>query len=470
MSSTPLFPDLPASPSDTKEEAAPSPPPSGRPRLREPDRRSVRLMAVDLDSLIPADHTVRAVWAYVLRLDLQVLEDAVAARGSHPGRPATDPRLLLALWLFATLEGVGSARALERLCDSHLAYRWLCGGVSVNHRMLGEFRVAHVELLDQLLTLSISALWASGTVDLVRVAQDGMRVRASAGAGSHHRRKTIEKSKRLATEQVQRLKAELESDSSATHRRQEAARLRAAEERDRRLSQALLELEKVEAKQKDPKRRKGKGKSGPDRTDPPGGTAGAPAEDSARVSTTDPEARVMKMADGGYRPAYNVQLCSDTKGLAVVGVEVTSVGSDQPHLVPMAEQVERRVGVRPAEMLVDGGFVNLASIEALGQQGVAVLAPVPSPRGSNRDPHVPLDKDTPHVAAWRQRMGTDEAKATYKLRAATAECVNAQMRGRGLQQFFVRGLRKVRAVVLWHALAHNLRRILTLAPHAVLAT
>lgn len=470
MPTPPLFPDLPASRSDSKEKTPPSSRPSGKPRLREPDRRTVSLMVVDLDSLIPADHTVRAVWAYVQRLDLRVLEDAIGARGSHPGRPATDPRLLLALWLFATLEGVGSARALERLCDSHLAYRWLCGGVSVNHRMLGEFRVEHVELLDQLLTLSISALWASGTVDLVRVAQDGMRVRASAGAGSHHRRKTVEKARRLATEQVQRLKAELQSDSRATSRRQEAARLRAAQERDRRLAQALEELEKVEAKQKDPRRREKRGKRGPDRRDPQGGTAGAPAEDSARVSTTDPEARVMKMADGGYRPAYNVQLCTDTTGLVVVGVDVTNIGSDQPHLVSMVEQVERRVGVRPTEVLVDGGFVNLASIEALGQRGVAVLAPVPRPRGDGRDPHAPLAKDTPHVAAWRQRMGTDEAKAAYKLRAATAECVNAQVRARGLQQFLVRGLRKVKAIALWHALAHNLRRAFTLAPHAVLAT
>jgi transposase len=149
-------------------------------RVNRPDRRSVRLLSSDLDSLLPPDHSARAVWLYVERMDLEPLYAQVRARGSHPGRPATDPALLLSLWLFATLEGVGSARQLDRLCTEHIAYRWLCGGVSVNAHTLADFRVAHTALLERFLVEGVSRLMAGGLVDMARVAQDGVRVRANA--------------------------------------------------------------------------------------------------------------------------------------------------------------------------------------------------------------------------------------------------------------------------------------------------
>src|SRR5581483_4247916 len=152
---------------------------AGSPRLREPARDQVELRAVDLEALLPAEHPARVIWAYVLKLDLSALEQAVRARSHGPGQPAPSPRLLLALWLYATSQGIGSARALARLCESHDAYRWLCGGVSLNYHGLSDFRAAHPELLDRLLIENVASLSLAGVINLDEVVQDGVRVRAS---------------------------------------------------------------------------------------------------------------------------------------------------------------------------------------------------------------------------------------------------------------------------------------------------
>jgi len=394
---------------------------------------------VDLDGTLPLDHRARAVWEYVEGLDLSELYLRIRAVEGMAGRPAADPRVLLALWLYATVEGVGSARALDRLTEEHDAYRWLRGGVPLNYHLLSDFRVEHDELLSRLLTESVAALMSAGVVDLQRVAQDGMRVRASAGAASFRRGETLRECLKDAEEQVEALRKELEDDPAATSRRLKAARERAAEDRRKRVQEALAQLPGAEAK-KDAK-----------------------SKEKARVSTTDPDARVMKMGDGGFRPAYNVQFATDTATQVIVGVDVDNEGTDQGHMPPMIEQIQERYDQVPQEVLVDGGFTKLDDIEAVTvKREVTVYAPVSKPKDAARDPHQPLPGDSPVIAAWRQRMGTDEAKEIYKERAATAECVNAAARNRGLRQFLVRGRRKVRAVALWYALAHNLMRTLAL--------
>lgn len=405
-----------------------------RPRVREANRSQLELRPVDLEALLAPDHRARVVWAFVEGLDLSRFYASIRAVEGHAGRPPADPKILLALWLYATLAGVGSARALARLCAEHDAYRWICGGVTVNHHQLSDFRVEQVEALDELLTQSVATLLAAGAVRLERVAQDGMRVRASAGAASFRRKKTLKRCLREARAQVKVLRRELEEDPGATERRQRAARERAAREREQRVAKALEQLPAVAAKKK-PKER-----------------------EQARTSMTDPEARVMKMSDGGFRPAYNAQLATDTASQVVVGVSVTNAGSDQGQLGEMAEQIEERYGRRAGAMLADGGFVKLADIERVSQGGTTLYAPVIQPRDPSRDPHAPQPDDTPEVAAWRERMGTAEAKSIYKERAATSECVNAHTRNRGLQQLPVRGLGKVLAILLWHALAQNLMR------------
>jgi len=430
----PVLFEVPPAPPPAAAASAPSPP-----RVRQANRMQVRLRPLDLEGLLPEDHRARVVWAYVEGLDLAPLYEAIQAVEGEAGRPATDPKLLLALWLYATLEGVGSARALARLCEDHLAYQWLCGEVPMNHHTLADFRTAHEAFLDGLLTRSVATLLAQGLVELQRVAQDGVRVRASAGAASFRRRKTLETCLAEAEAQVQALRTEVDADPAATSRRQQAARARAARERAERVAQALAHLPGLEAKKKPP--------------------------EQARVSTTDPEARVMKMPDGGFRPAYNVQFATDTGSQVIVGVDATNVGSDQGQLAPMVAQVEARHAQPPGAMLVDGGFAKLEDIEAVSPR-TTVYAPVPTPKDPRRDPHAPRPGDPPAVAAWRARMGTPEAQALYKERAATAECVNAQARNRGLRQFLVRGLPKVRVIALWYALAHNLMRAVALGAAA----
>lgn len=403
------------------------------PRLRQVDRQRV-IPAMPLEDLLDSDHQARLVWDFCLQLDLSPLYDQIRSRVGGPGHPAIDPRLCVALWLYATLEGVGSARTLAWLCENHNAFRWLTGGVSVNHHTLSDFRVGQVDFLDGLLTHSVAVLREQDLVDLNRVAIDGLRVRACAGAASFRSRATLEEHLAEAKDQVARLKEEMDDDPASGSRRSAAAQERAARERQQRLEEALKRLPELEAKKKPDE----KGK--------------------ARASTTDPEATVMKMADGGYRPAMNVQFAAATGGMVILGVAVVTTGSDMGLIGPMLGQIEGRTGTRPGEVLADGGFAQHKDIEQAQAQDATVYVPVPKPKDPDRDRHEPLKGDSEAIAGWRKRMKTDEAKQIYKHRASTIECVNAQARNRGLLRLLVRGAEKARAVALWYAIAHNVSR------------
>jgi transposase len=423
---------------DLGEPLPASEPTGGSPRLRFANRDQAEMRICALDSLILEDHPVRAVWAYVQELDLSELLVKIRAVEGGVGASATDPRILLALWLYATLRGIGSARELDRRCWGDIAFQWICGGVSLNYHTLADFRVCHGDILDRLLTNSVAVLMDQELVSMERVAQDGMKVRANAGAASFRRRTRLEEFRDEAQAQLQVLKKELETDPTAATRRQQAARQRAAQERTERVRRALEQLPEVEASKP------------------------AKDKDKARVSTTDPEARVMKMGDGGFRPAFNVQLATDTQTQIITGVDVTNSGGDQGKMAPMVEQHQERYEEKPKEFLVDGGFAKKEDIEKVEQGGTTVYAPVQASKDPERDPHTPRPDDTPKVAQWRQRMASPEAKEIYKERASTAECVNAHARNRGLYQFRVRGLAKVKAIVLLYALAHNLMRSVAL--------
>lgn len=439
----------------------------GRPRLRKAERFQVELRALSLDDLLPSEHRVRLVWAFAEKLDLGSLYAAIKAVEGRPGHPPADPRVLMAVWLFATTEGVGSARALARLCREHVAWQWLCGGVSMNHKTLSDFRVGHGALLEGLLVDSFAALLKSGVASLDRVAQDGMRVRASAGAASFRRHATLAQCHRHAKQEVERLRGELEADPGAASRREAAARKRAAADRERRVREALAITEELRAEQEAQARRRAERaakRGAKDRQT----AADKPSEPETvrepRASTTDAEARVMKMADGGFRPAYNVQFAADTKSGAVAGVALDTIGSDMGKMAPMSDALAKAYGQRPCQHLADGGFAKLDDIEALARAGVETFVPVAEPRDKTRDRHRPRPDDAPEVADWRRRMATEEAKAIYRQRAATAEWVNAQARNHGLTRFSVRGIDKAKAVTLWHALAHNMACGWRLAP------
>jgi transposase len=428
----PAVPPAPApAPADPKRGA----------RLREANRAQLAWGRIDLEAHLPDDHPARAIGAVIERLDLSALYAPIEARDEVAGAPAIDPQLLLGLWVYATSEGEGSAREIWRLTQLHAAYRWLCGGVEVGYHTLSDFRSQQGAVLDALITQVLALLMKQDLVDLSRVAQDGTRVRASAGAASFRRAQTLQALMHEARAHLEAVTREAADPALSTRRA--AARTRGAQQRLERLEAALQQIPEVT----ETKKRSG-------------------AKDATgRVSTTDPDARVMKMGDGGFRPAFNVQFATTTDAARViVGVEATNRGSDAGQSTPMLEQIEQRTGVRPAEMLVDGGYAQHEAIDQAAEQAVTLYAPVPKPRkGDTRDPHLPRAGDSKAVAAWRQRMGTAEAKDIYKQRAATAETVNADAKEhRGLDRLAVRGLGKVLGSASLFALTYNLLRLITL--------
>ena len=441
MTGDELFGELPHQPRPQAAEDM-----GGAPRMREPKRDQIELRATDLDSLIGQDDPVRMIWAYVEPLDLSELEGRVKAREHTPGHPPISPRLMLALWLYATSQGVGSARALARLCESHDAYRWLCGGVSVNYHTLADFRVGCADLLDRLLAEHLAALAKAKLIDFDTLAQDGVRIRASAGASSFRREATLDRHLAAAQAVVDELKREVDAGSDASNQRIKAAKERAVRERGERVKAAQKALDEIKQQRKEREQKRSNGK-------PP---------KEPRASTTDPQARVMKMADGGFRPGYNVQVASVAGEQIVVAVEVCNTGSDRGLMRPMLDRLGQRIGHFPARHLADGGFCSAEDIEWAHDNGIEVYCP-PTKSKHGTDPCLPRRGDGAGVLAWRARMGSEAGKAQYKPRSI-CECIHARWRNWDLRQLVVRGIEKVRAVVLLHALTNNIlqgRRLAT---------
>lgn len=410
-------------------------------RVKRPQRTQIEWRPWSLEQLLPADHRARIVWRYVDSLDLSPLYEKIEAVEGVPGRDAVDPKILLALWMFATIEGISSARHLDRLCVRDIAYMWICGSVGVNYHLLSDFRTGHGAFLDELLTDTIATLMHQGLVTLDRVAQDGMRVRASAGSSSFRRQPTLEKLRREAADHIRRLRDENDDDPKTSNARRDAARQRAAGEREERVTQAIEELE--ELREQKEKRKTGSGKN-------------------ARTSTTDPEARVMKMGDGGFRPAYNVQFATDGETRMIVAVDVTNSGSDRGQMATMQDDVKKRYGKAPDKYLVDCGFATKDDITTVENNGSEVIAPIHGEeriRKQDGDPYTRRRGDSDEMFAFRQRMAGEDAKKLYKQRSSIAEYPNAECRNRGLHQFRIRGLQKVKATALLHAIVFNFLRM-----------
>lgn len=416
--------------------------PSEKPRIAEAVRNQLKLEACDLDSLLPEDHQARVVWALVEQLNLERFKSGIKARGSRAGRPAIDPKILVALWIQGTLDGIGSARELARRCEHDNVYRWLRGGVEVSHHTLSDFRVENPAAVDELLSQLIAGMAKQGLICLKQVAQDGTRIRASAGGASFRRRQSLLNCYEEAKALVQKLKRQADEPDATVSARKSAARERAARERMERVEEALRQLPELEAI-----KQRHLGKNTKKRTE-------------ARVSTTDPDARVMRVANGGFEPAMNVQFAAETKGRVIVGVRVTNEGTDAGQALPMIEdEIVRRTGERPVEYLMDGGLTNRESVQDLADKGIVVFGGLMPPRDPTNNPHEPKPNDTPAYAELRQRMKTEEAKETYKKRCALSETINADIRQhRSLRAFLVRGLTKTLSVALWAAISYNALR------------
>ena len=426
-----LFDDLPEAGSG-KARA------TGRARLREPSRDQVTMQVFDLDGLIDETHPARLIWAYASQVDMSSFEASVKAREGTPGMAQTSPHLLLALWLYATSDGVGSARALARNCETVAAYRWLCGGVGVNHRLLSEFRNDQAARIESLLCAHVASLSAAGIIDLDEVAQDGVRVRASAGSSSFRRRKTLDQRLDQAKALLKKLARQSDDDEDGpSGRARRAAQDRA--DRVQRALEALGEAEKLQAKREAKHRNK-----------------------EVRASTTDPDALVMKMADGGFRPAYNVQFASTPTTGIILSVWCAPIGSDAGMAEPMAQRLKKVYGRRPKRHLVDGGYQNAPCIEAAEAAGTVFYCP-PKKSRHGGDPCEPRPKDTPAIARWRLRMASEEGQAIYR-RRALAELIHAKLRNLHLDRLRVRGRAKVENWMRWFALVSNIFTAARLQP------
>ena len=422
---------------------------AGKPRLRRANRGQIEWRPVNLDSLLPEDHEARLVWEWVRGMDTSPLEAEVLSVEGAAGRPAIDPGILIALWLYATLQGVGSARQLERLCQEHLAYLWLCGGVSVNYHTLADFRVGHQDFLDQLFIQSIAALRAERLVSMHQVAQDGKKIRASAGSSSFHRKETLDRHLEEARQQVEVLRKQLDENPNQLSKQQQKARQRAARERMERIEKAKQQIEAMEKRAEETGHAKEDKKAGKVR----------------RASETDPQARVMKMANGGFNPAYNAQFCTDTDSNLIVGVQISQQGNDTGLASPMLAQVAADHGQMPDEILADTSYFRKEEVSTVSQMGATPYFAIPGKQA----PYVPKKGDPPEVIALRLRMASEEGQQKMVFRGAVAELVHAVMDQLNLARVRVRGKEKVRTVLLWFVLVHNWIRARRLRQKLLLA-
>ena len=376
------------------------------------------------EDLIPSEHPARLLAHVVNGLDLSKLTEGARALEHQRGRPILCPGMLLTLWLYATSKGVGSAREIERLAKSDDAFKWIVGDLDVGRFAITEFRVSHGEALLALMADIIGALVHKGVLPLDTVALDGTRVRACASAPSFRRLGSLQECREQALLHLRAVLAD--ADNPEISARQQAAREAAARDILRRTDDALATVMKLE--------------------DERGG--------EARASTTDAEARVMKMPDGGFRPGFNVQLGvagKDTGGpRTIVALDVVNVGSDMGAIEKMIPRVEAATGAVPKRVLADGNHVRHACIDYADSVGVEVYAP-PNKRAK------PRPSDSEAVRAWRARMTTDDAKRIYRGRATLAELPNAFLKSHfGLDRVLVRGVAKVKCVALLAAITFNI--------------
>lgn len=390
-----------------------------------PTRNQGEIHFVMPEDALPPEHPARVLWSVLSRLDLSAfLADAAAFEGGS-GRPTTSPRMLLTLWTYAISRGVGSAREIERLTRSDAAYRWIVGDQRPGRTTIAQFRVSHLAALDDVVTGVLAALVQQGALCIETVAIDGMRVRASASAPSFRREASLEELREQAQLHLKAVLAQADDPSQTV--RQRAAREAKARDFQRRVDVALDVVAELNANRK-------------------------PGSKPARSSSTDPEARVMKMGDGGFRPGMNVQMATagDVMGgpRTIVAVAVTNVGSDMATLAPMVEQIERRTGSLPVHVLADANHANHEAISSLVARGVDVLVPVPE--------RTRRTGGTPEIQAWKERMGSSPAQQVYRARASLCELTNANARRMGMTQLLVRGLKNATSVALLTAITHDL--------------
>lgn len=417
-----------------------------RKSLQKASRNQIELKINCLDELIPEDHLVRDVWEFTSKLDLSSFLKEIKIPEGSGGPPTKDPRILMALWLFATLQGVFSARQIDRLCREHHAYIWICGGVSMNYHSLSDFRTSGGDKFRTILQESIALIWKSGVWQPETFAQDGTRVKANAGSNLFKKEATLGVYLEEACHLIAKLEKELEENPGAFSLREKAAKQRATRERKERVEQAQAELEKYRNMRANTSKSNHHPFTQEDRN-------------KLKTSIVDPECRKMKMGDGGFRGAYNVQFATSTDKKVIVGVDVVNT-LDPGTLVPMMQQVARtlkKIGCPMAkDWLADAAYANKKDAEEAEKAFPDINLYSPPVRNDKHDALTPRKTDNQAMSRLRKRMSLEEAQNKYKERSSTAEFVNARSKNLGMREFLVRGLEKVKQVALLYAIANNM--------------
>jgi len=428
-------------------------------RINSPNRDQYEVTINCIDHLLPEDHQARVIWDIVNNFNMDNFFSEYKVFEGNDGRPATDPHLLLAIWIYAIIEGISSARTIARYCKEHIAFIWLCGGVNVNYHTLSDFRNKE-EKLDKLFTDIIACLIKEKIVSTDMWAQDGMRVRAAAGQSSFRREKSLKECKKLAEMRVKELGKEAKNNPTACTLREKAARERAARERLERANNALEALKDI-------------------RKTIDSGNKGKKEKEKrvkeARASTTDSEARKIKMPNGGFNPAFNFQFVSDTHSQIVTGIDVINSSSDGGQMVSMSKKTQNAYGMLPDHWGADGGYYKKEDIEKLLSKGCIPIAPIPEhvrKKNSQKqiDAGIPLPGNSKVLDNWIERMETEEMKEMYKKRASTAECVNADARNKGLYSLRVRGKNKARCTAFLFGLTHNIMRLISFSKQGIISS
>ena len=330
---------------------------SKQPLIRYVNRQQMSWQAVDVERLITEDHPARAIWTLVGRLDLNPFYRGIESSAEEGGRPAFDPHLLISLWVYAYSQGIGSAREVARRCEYDPAFQWLTGLTEVNYHTLADFRVQKQKELDELFTQVLAALSKEGLITLEQVTQDGTKIKALASNRSYRREETIRKHLEQARQRVASM-GDPRNDESSPKAKQ--AQARARREQQERLEHALDELQKLQARR------------------------GEKAKSEARVSTSDPQARVMKQPDKGFALSYNAQISTDAAHGLIVGVAVTAEANDCEQLLPAVDRLEQRLSKRPQQMVADRGYTTRENIEKMAGRQVDFLGSMRHvPRGAN---------------------------------------------------------------------------------------
>ncbi len=415
-------------------------------RVKSANRKQLCFDVLDYDTLIPEDHAARIMVAFVEQLALFDFYALIKARENSAGRPATDPRLLLCLWLYATVDSVGSARTLSDLCQTDNAYRWICGGVQMNYHTLSDFRTAYPENLDDLLTNIVSSLLSQGTISLKSIIIDGTKVKASAGKQSFKTRKKLHHLKKQTRRHIEALRRELDDAPQASSSRIKAARECAQNEMEKKVEKALSIMPEIEALKEERKKKVKKGTT----------------VSKAKVSTTDPDARIMKFADGSVKAGYNCQIGIDAQSMIILSVEPSQQGNDKGLLKPMVEKIAKRYDKHSERVLVDGGYRVHQDIIDLAEHETPTLVYSPLQElkkdikpESLRKRKAKEAKFPKVLQAYYKRMRNNAAGLITKQRSRI-ETVNGIIHNRLRGGFKLRGIEQVKSELLLHAIGQNI--------------